>query len=132
MRPFVGMFRVDVRIANPSDPLREETVRAVVDTGAMYPVVPRSVVQALGLPPRERRSFRLANDPVIVRDVAAVLFTCQRHTTVIDAVLGEANDVPLLGALALEGLGLEVDPVRQEVRPMTLYLLPSHPVALPA
>ena len=51
MRRFMGMFRVDVRIANPSDPLREETVRAVVEPGAMYPVVPRSVVQALGLHP---------------------------------------------------------------------------------
>ena len=38
-------------------------------------------------------------------------------------VLGEADDVPLLGAFALEGLGFEVDPVAKTLRPATLFLL---------
>ncbi|HYS72421.1 MAG TPA: hypothetical protein VEO96_00345 [Thermoplasmata archaeon] len=38
-------------------------------------------------------------------------------------VFGEAVDVPLLGAFALEGLGAEVDPVARTLRPATQYLL---------
>lgn len=38
-------------------------------------------------------------------------------------VLGEPEDIPVLGALALEGLGFEVDPVTKALRPAPQFLL---------
>jgi predicted aspartyl protease len=38
-------------------------------------------------------------------------------------VLGEEGNLPLLGSFALEGLGLEVDPVSKALRPARQFIL---------
>ena len=42
-------------------------------------------------------------------------------------IFGEARDAQLLGALTLEALGLTLDPLRRELKPlpMVLSLLPA-------
>jgi len=37
-------------------------------------------------------------------------------------IFGEKGDATLLGALTLEALGLSLDPIRRELKPMTLVL----------
>lgn len=41
-------------------------------------------------------------------------------------ILGGEDDVPILGAFALEGLGLEADPVAKSLRRSTQFLLGAH------
>lgn len=94
-----------------------------VDSGAMYPVVPRRVLDDLRIRPTSRLTFTLANGTWIEREVAQAGFSYDGQSATGPVVVGEADDMALLGAHALEGLGLEIDPVAGTLRPTTLYLL---------
>jgi hypothetical protein len=39
-----------------------------------------------------------------------------------DVIFGEKDDATLLGALSLEALGLALDSIKRELKPMTLIL----------
>jgi predicted aspartyl protease len=69
-----------------------------------------------------KRKIRLANSQVIERDVRVIGIEVQGIKTHTLAVF-EDQDTYLLGATTLEELGLEVDPVRRELRPMELLLM---------
>jgi hypothetical protein len=44
-------------------------------------------------------------------------------------IFGEPGDVLILGVVTLEELGLILDPMRREIRPMPLTLMPLRPIA---
>src|SRR5437762_7896162 len=76
-------------------------------------------------PPRERRAClgelvgsMAASTTVIVRAVSDARFEIARRTGTSPVVLGARDDAPLLGAVTLETLGLMVNPLTREVRPM--------------
>ncbi len=119
----MGIFKVRVEVFNLQDPDVSEEVELTVGTGATYPVIPRIVAERLSIEPAESRTFTLADGRKISRDLgwAGVAYDGRRSPSLV--VLGEEDDVPLLGAFALEGLGLEADPVGRSLRPATQYLL---------
>ena len=57
----MGMTKLTVRIANPTDPKRYRDVEFIVDSGATYTVVPKEVLKEIGIRPRSKRQFLLAN-----------------------------------------------------------------------
>ena len=57
-----------------------------------------------------------ASTTVIVRAVSEARFEIARRTGTSPVVLGERDDAPLLGAV--ETLGLMVNPLTREVRPI--------------
>jgi len=95
----------------------------LVDTGSNMAVIPRDVVEELGLAPVELRTFTLANGETIVRPIGRAGLATAGRTTACDVVLGEPGDGAILGAIPLEGMGLEVDPRRRELRPTPQYLM---------
>ena len=123
----MGLFRVRVRVFDLRDERRSREVEMLVDTGSNMAVVPREVVEALGLTPVEFRTLTLANGEPIVRPVGRAGLSTTGRTTACDVVLGEPGDGAILGAIPLEGMGLEVDPGKRELRPTAQYLM-----ALPA
>ena len=75
--------------------------------------------------PIGKRRFRLANNQVIERDVGIVgieVKDIKTHTVVVFGDEGVYLGVYLLGVVTLEELGLEIDPVSKELRPMELIL----------
>ncbi len=118
----MGYVRVRARIWNVDDPSISREVELLADTGAIYTVLPASLLKELKVKPIGKRKFRLANNQVIERDVGLIgveIKGIKTHTTV---VFGDEN-VYLLGVVTLEELGLEVDPVKGELRPMELLLM---------
>jgi hypothetical protein len=85
-------------------------------------VVPAPVLRRLKIKPLKRESFRLANGATIVRRKGGAMFKFQRYVGVADVIFGEEGDATLLGALTLEALGLSLDPIRRELKPMTLMM----------
>ena len=67
----VATFKVTIEIA-PMDQSRFEQIEALVDTGAIYTVVPSDVLERLGITPQFRRRFRVADGRVIELDMAFV------------------------------------------------------------
>jgi predicted aspartyl protease len=119
----MGITKVDLEIANLAAPRKTEKLEFLVDSGAIFSVVPARVLRRLGIKPREKQEFRLANGDKIVRKKGAALFRYNGRTGVADVIFGEKDDATLLGAFTLESLGLALDPLKRELRemPMILY-----------
>jgi hypothetical protein len=111
-----------MRIANVATPEASEELEFLVDSGAVYSVVPASVLERLGIRPYAEQEFRLANATRIVRKRGAAFFRYGDRIGVADVVFGEPDDYCLLGALSLEALGLSLDPLRRELVPMPMIL----------
>jgi aspartyl protease family protein len=113
---------VDAMVARPGGRGRAVPVRLLVDTGAVYSVLPSDVWRPLRLQPTDRADFTLADGSTITRNVSECRFSIQGKTGTSPVVLGEATEGPLLGAVTLEALGLMLNPLTREIRPMRLSL----------
>lgn len=111
-----------VKIFNPHDPSRFIELELLVDTGSTYTWVRRGRLEALGVKPMGRRRFKSIEGRIIERDVGEAIIECleRRATTVV--VFAENNDYEVLGLHALEGLGLEVDPITKQLREVEAIL----------
>ena len=64
----------------------------------------------------------MADGSKIVRKRGGALFRCGDRVGVADVIFGEEGDSQLLGAFTLESLGLALDPLRRELRPLPMIL----------
>jgi len=123
----VGLTHVSVKVGNPANGRRAAEVRCLVDSGAIYSLIPRAVLQRLGIKPHSTREFVLANGDVIRRRLATATFEFEGRRGDSMVIVGEPGDDPLLGVTTLDGFGLVLDPFRRELRPMQLPLKSSRP-----
>ena len=117
----MGVFSVPIEIGN-FDGGRFETIDALVDTGAIYTMLPRSLLMGLGINPQRSRTFGLADGSTRHFDMADARVRIDGEETVTIVVFGEEAATPLLGAYTLEGLGLSVDPIGQRLVELTGHL----------
>lgn len=118
----MGLTYIKVRVGNPKDGHRAEEVNCLVDSGAIYSLIPGRVLRKLGIKPHSTREFVLADGDVIRRRLATATFEYEGRRGDSMVIVGERGDDPLLGATTLEGFGLVLDPFRRELRPMKLPL----------
>jgi clan AA aspartic protease len=118
----VGLTFVTVRVGNPANGRQAEEVKCLVDSGAIYSLIPGETLRNLGIEPHSTREFVLANGEVIQRQLATATFEYEGRRGDSMVIVGEPGDDALLGATTLEGFGLVLDPFRRELRPMQLPL----------
>lgn len=118
----MGILKVRVGVFNPKAPERIIETDAVVDTGAIYSVVRRDILEALGVRPIKRRRFK-AFGGYVERDVGEVGLELMGERRTVPVIFGEAEDAVVIGVTTLEIFGLEVDPVRGVLKEAELYLL---------
>jgi predicted aspartyl protease len=121
----MGTFTVGCLIKNHVD--REKTARIpriMVDTGSEATWVPRKLLEQAAIKPEKRQPFQMANGQWIYRDVGYAIVRVANRETVDEVVFAERGDYVLLGARALEGLMLWVDPKNKK-----LIEIEAHPVA---
>ena len=107
-------------VTRPGRRRRPVSVRFLVDTGAVYTVLPQSVWRSLGLRGDRVVEFTLADGTAIRRDVSECRIQVEGRSATSPVVLGGPIDAPLLGAVTLETLGLMVNPLTRELLPMRL------------
>lgn len=118
----MGITTVEVEIGVPNDGNRWESLEFLVDSGAVYSVVPATVLERLGIRPVTEEVFRLANGDKITRRKGIAAFRLGKRIGGADVVFGEPGDSNLLGALTLEALGLVLDPLKRELRELPMML----------
>jgi predicted aspartyl protease len=96
--------------------------RFLLDSGAIYSVLPENVWRALRLKSERGVEFTLADGTTINRGVSECRFEIGGAAATSPVVLGEESDGALLGAVTLETLGLMLNPLTREVLPMRMSL----------
>lgn len=112
----MGLTHVRVTVRNPADTERCWEGDFLVDTGAIDPLVPRQHLEAIGVRPRGRRTYSLADGTKLGMDVGVAQLELLGDLIGSTVVFGPENSEPLLGVTALESLGIEVDPTNQQLR----------------
>jgi clan AA aspartic protease len=118
----VGAVFAKFQVANPLEAGNQTSIELLVDTGALYSVLPAPVLHGLGIAPLEQGTFRTADGRRIERSVGEAVFFYNGRRGTSKVVFGTEGDATVLGVTALEELGLEVDPTTNTLRPATLFL----------
>lgn len=118
----MGLTTVEVEIAAPNNGDNWEPLEFLVDSGAVYSVVPASVLERLGIRVVKEEVFRLAHGERITRRKGIAAFRLGDRIGGADVIFGEPGDSILLGALTLEALGLALDPLKRELRELPMLL----------
>lgn len=119
----MGITFAKLDVGHPQRTDGFERLEFLVDTGAVYTVVPERLLRRLGIRPIDQERFRLANGRTIARAVGEARFRYQGKTRISPVVFGQPHDKMLLGVMTLEALGLEVDPRTRKLKPAELLLL---------
>jgi len=118
----MGLTVLNVEVGNPANPDVTEKLEFLIDSGAVYSVVPTPILEKLGIKPLTEQEFRLADGSKIVRSKGIALFKYLNHIGGADVIFGKEGDSQLLGAFTLEALGLALDPLRRELKPLPMIL----------
>src|SRR5687768_14162308 len=109
--------------ATVKGPSGSEELKFLVDTGAMFTLLPADVWPRLGLEPEREEQFSLADATHIRRSMSECrIELANKGTLHTPVILGEPGDTALLGVMTLEAFGLMVNPLTRELQPMLLRL----------
>jgi clan AA aspartic protease len=117
----MGLFRVALEIVEAGDRAREAQV-ALVDTGASYLSLPRSVLERLGYRPLDSQRVVFANGETAIWPVTEVKIRLEGRERTVIAFMAEPGAPALIGAQTLESFGLGVDPLARRLIPVDAYL----------
>ena len=112
----MGLTRVRIVVTPVGRSRPARTVDFLVDSAAVYTVLPGAVWSALRLRAKDRMTFSLADGTSIERGLSEARFVYQGRDRVSPVVLGEGGDEALLGAVTLETLGLVLNPLSREMK----------------
>ena len=111
----MGHTTARIKLSGP-DLRRSREVDLLVDTESTYTWIARTLLDELAVRPSTARTFRTIDGRSLKRHVGeAIMEYAGEHATRM-VVFAELGDAEVLGVDALEGLGLEVDPVTRELR----------------
>ena len=126
----MGTFYHEIQVFSANGD-RSETVDALVDTGASYSQVPGSILQRLGIFPTDTAEAELADGRVVEDPIAEVRVEINGRATFTWVTFGPENVASLLGAHALEGVRLAVDPSRRRLIPYRILRMRHNRQGLP-
>lgn len=118
----MGLADIQLYVANPARPRRSTRIKFLVDSGALYSVVPAPILRRLGIKPGKTKSFILADGTEVKRSLGQALFRLNGDEGASPVIFGEAGDSILLGSVSLEALGLMLDPLKRELHPLPMML----------
>ena len=118
----IGTFHGPLTVLS-ADGDREETVEALVNTGATYTSLPVSLLARLGVAPQRHLEFELANGEVIVQEIGESRLRVEGVEATRVVVFGTDDAPSLLGADTLEGVTMAVDPAGKRLLPTRALLM---------
>ncbi len=118
----MGLTYLEGVVRTPGRGRRGRSVRFLVDSGAVYSVLPAADWKGLNLKPERDLDFVLADGTTLTRGVSECMFELEGRRATSPVVLGETEDEALLGAVTLETLGLMLNPLNRTLQPMRMVL----------
>jgi clan AA aspartic protease len=118
----MGLTFITANIINPANPRKQAKAQFLVDSGATYTVAPKTLLKRLGIKPHGSRTFTLADGTQVTRQIGDAIFSVNGERAASPVIFGEKGDSLLLGTVSLEALGLMLDPLKRELRPLPMVL----------
>lgn len=118
----MGTTTIRARLANVVDRARDVDVDMLVDSGAIYSVVPATILGGIGVEPETTETFGLADGREVRRKVGHAWFEIEGRQGISRVIFGLRDDAALLGMVTLETLGLSLDPLKRRLRPLRLMI----------
>jgi clan AA aspartic protease len=82
----------------------------LVDTGAVDCLAPAKALRKVGIKPEGKNVYELAGGSPVKLEYGFARISLMGEETVTPIIFGPDGSEPILGVLALEGLGISVDP----------------------
>lgn len=113
-------FTTNIKVAGWGNgtPVKGEEIEVLIDTGAAYTSLPKTLLTKLMIPVWGKMTLRLANGQLIEREYGPCgIFAVNRWvgTTVLFA---EEKDQPLLGMNTIDDASLEIDIANKKLVPV--------------
>ena len=119
----MGHVRVPIKLANAEHrELSVDVEDALVDTGATWTTIPRSLADELQLPAIGEVTGRTAGGTQTLEQ-SYCYFELEGKTGVGPLLISDMVDIVLIGVLTLESAALAVDPSSGRLTETELYLL---------
>jgi clan AA aspartic protease len=118
----MGHFNVQTRVIGPTGV--SEMLDLFVDTGATLIILPRAIAERLELRPTQTCQVQLAGGVEQTWPVAEIRVALEGREAPMLCLISEGG-APVLGVVALESLGLAVDPVGRRLVPGKFFAMPS-------
>jgi clan AA aspartic protease len=117
----MGLTHIAVKVRNRDS---HETFSAnfLVDTGATASMVPACELKRIGIQPTGKKTYEVATGELQQFDVAYAEISFLDETLTSRVIFGPDNAEPILGVIALESMGVIVDPVNHTLKKVGLSL----------
>ena len=112
----MGMTHVAVTVRNPADPERTWEGLFLVDAGTVDCLVPGKRLREIGLTPKAKRTYELADGSEIKMEITTAEIEFMGDLVGSTIIFGADDAEPILGVTALESVGIEVDPRTQRLK----------------
>lgn len=121
----MGHVDVTIEVGTP-DRSRFVEVMANVDTGATFTMLPRKLLEELGVQPTDTARFQLADGTPVTKDVGDVSVRLDGRVRSTTCIFGDEGQPALIGVVTLEQFLLGVDTVNGQLIPIPGLLMPLH------
>jgi len=111
-----------VKVINPEQPRKSQECELFVDSGAVYSVAPQNILKKLGIKPTSFQEFILANGEVLKKPIGNAYFEYEDKIRAAPIIFGDKG-IFLLGATTIEALGMILDLIRRELKPLPMVLM---------
>ena len=112
----MGVTHVTVTVRNLAQPERTWEGLFLVDTGAVDCLVPGKHLRDIGLAPKAKRAYELADGSEVKMDITTAEIEFMGDLVGSTIIFGSDDAEPILGVTALESVGIEVDPRTQRLK----------------
>ncbi len=114
----MGITHVTVSVGNLRQDQPPYEAEFLVDTGAIDCVAPASSLAAAGIQVEGQSVYEIANGDVVEYPIGFARISFMGSETVAQVIFGPEGCEPILGTVALENIGIGVDPVSRSLRRM--------------
>ena len=120
---FVSTY-VGVDVAAHGSPNRDEAIESLADTRAIFSVIPRPMLDCLGVTHIDRQLIRAFGEQVMEREMGRVILNYDNSEGTVSVTLAEESIQPILGVTALGFVVLRVDPGFRRLNRTNILMLP--------
>lgn len=115
----MGNIKVTTTITNLVKSREGYEAEFLVDTGSIDCMAPESKLKEVGIEVEGKNVYELANGQPVEYNYGYARVAFMGSETVAQVIFGPEEAEPILGVVALENVGIAVDPVSRTLRRMT-------------